>query len=141
MKTITFITILCVLLSLSFDFEQATNFKYRKLETGDGLKVDGAEPLVTPQLDSLHLSCLSKTFGENDSGVYDSTFGRQKLEMETEAHDGIRFESDSVTESAGTDGVIKLVEKGVLNVDTPLYKIAKYFSYILQKKQIVTSPN
>ena len=58
MKTITFITIICVLLSLSFGLEQATNFEYRKLENSGALMVDGEDPMVTPLLDSLQLSRL-----------------------------------------------------------------------------------
>ncbi len=135
MKTLSFksmfsgIISICLILFLNFGFGQTTVFEDKKISTikGDGYRtVEDIDGFIITQMDSLQIPGLSIAIIENNKVVYYRTFGYKNIETKEKVGDSTLFEAASMTKPVFVYAVMKLVEKGELNLDTPLYKYYPY---------------
>ncbi|WP_336517990.1 serine hydrolase domain-containing protein [Pollutibacter soli] len=78
------------------------------------------------QMDSIGIVGLSIVLIEDSKVVYTQTLGMQDKEKNVKADEQTLFEAASMTKPVFAYAVLKLAGKGVLNLDTPLYKYYPY---------------
>lgn len=77
------------------------------------------------QMDSLKLPGLTIAFINNGKIVYTNEFGFSDLENRTKVTSTTIFEAASMSKTVFAYLVLKLVDKGLLDLDTPLYQYLK----------------
>ncbi len=119
---------LCCLLSNS-GFSQHSENIHGIFKTLDGKsQLDKAEvdSFIQAQMDSLDIVGLSIALIDESQVVYKEVFGMKDKEKEEKVNENTLFEAASMTKPVFAYAVFKLVQKGLLNLDTPLYKYYPY---------------
>lgn len=80
------------------------------------------EQFVLSKIDSLQIPGISIAIFDKDSTFYHKSLGIKSLETKEVVDANTLFEACSLTKPVFAYTVIKLSEKGVLDLDTPLYK-------------------
>jgi CubicO group peptidase (beta-lactamase class C family) len=81
---------------------------------------------IQGQMESLGLPGLSIILINDNKIVYDKTFGVTDLNTKTPVDEASIFEAASMSKTAFTYLVLRMADKGVLNLDTPLYRYMPY---------------
>jgi len=110
-------------------FSQANNTGDGIMKTLDGksqLTKAGIDKFLQTQMDTLNIVGLSIALIDNERVVYNRTFGMKDKEKGEKVDKNTLFEAASMTKPLFAYSVLKLARKGVLNLDTPLYKYYPY---------------
>jgi CubicO group peptidase (beta-lactamase class C family) len=94
----------------------------------NGEKISSTEidKFIKYQMDSLQMPGLSITIINNGKIVYHNAFGIANVETKAIVDEQSIFETGSLSKPVFAYFVMKMVDKGVLNLDTPLYKYMPY---------------
>lgn len=99
-----------------------------QLKTFSGKTIAAAalDKFIKKQMDSLGMPALSIAVINNNRIVYDKAFGVSDLNTKKPVDEASIFEAASMSKTAFAYLVMKMVDKGVLNLDTPLYRYMPY---------------
>lgn len=89
---------------------------------------------VRQQMDSLGLPALSIALISDNKIVYHKAFGVSDINTKIPVNEASVFEAASMSKTAFAYFVMKSVEKGLLNLDTPLYKYWPYPDMLQDKR-------
>jgi CubicO group peptidase (beta-lactamase class C family) len=81
---------------------------------------------IKAQMDSLKMQGLSIAIINNDEIVYHNAFGVSNAETRETINEQFIFEGASISKPVFAYFVMKMVDKGMLALDTPLYKYMPY---------------
>ncbi|SDG47874.1 serine hydrolase domain-containing protein [Mucilaginibacter gossypii] len=84
------------------------------------------DTFLQKQIDSLQLPGLSIAFISKGKIVYHRALGVTDIKTKTPIDEQSIFEAASLSKPVFTYWVMKLVDRGILNMDTPLYKYLPY---------------
>ena len=95
-----------------------------KIQTNSGYEITAAEMdrFLNQQLDSLKLPALSIAFINNGKIVYHRALGVSSINDVRKVDDQSLFEAASLSKTVFAYFVMKMVEKGKLDLDKPLYQ-------------------
>ncbi|MGD1839976.1 MAG: serine hydrolase domain-containing protein [Thermonemataceae bacterium] len=120
--------ILGLLISFSFliltSLNAQKNAKEVEVETASGKKIKTKEldKFIESQMKSNNVPGLSFALINKGKMVYNQSYGIQNTETGAAVDDETIFEAASVSKSVFAYFTLKMVEKGFLDLDTPLYK-------------------
>jgi CubicO group peptidase (beta-lactamase class C family) len=97
-----------------------------KTFSGENITPAQLDLFVQKQMDSLGMPGISIAFINNNKIVYHRTFGVSDVNTRTLVDDATIFEAASMSKTAFTYLVMKMVEKGVISLDTPLFRYMAY---------------
>ena len=121
---------LVILLFLSlFCKSQSVDSLKQSLRTSDGKGIrtkSEIDKFLQLQTDSLGIIGLAVALIEDEKVVYYRTFGLRNKEKAEKVDDATLFEAASMTKPVFAYTVLQLAKKGVLNLDTPLYRYYYY---------------
>ncbi|WP_165439467.1 serine hydrolase domain-containing protein [Chryseobacterium phocaeense] len=83
------------------------------------------DKFLRQQMDSLKLPGLSIAFINEGKIVYTNEFGFSDIETQTKVKPNTLFEAASMSKTVFAYFVLKLVDKGLLDLDTPLFQYLK----------------
>ena len=84
------------------------------------------DQFILTQMDTLHIVGLSIALIDDSKVVYYKTFGMKDKEKGEKVDDRTLFEAASMSKPVFAYAVMKLVQRGILHLDTPLYKYYPY---------------
>jgi CubicO group peptidase (beta-lactamase class C family) len=116
-------------LPVAFCYGQSNEPKQDKIKTFDGKGYRSKtemDQFLQSQLDSLGIVGLSIAFIEDAKVVYYRTLGMQDKEKGIKVDTATLFEAASMTKPVFAYAVLKLARKGILSLDTPLYRYYPY---------------
>ena len=90
--------------------------------SGKNISKSSMNSFLLAQMDSLKLPGLSIAFIDNGKIIYHNELGFADIENKTKVDSNTIFEAASMSKTTFAYFVLKLVDKGVLTLDTPLYK-------------------
>lgn len=117
---ILFIVILLLFTSHLCLFGQMTNFIGEKITSTE------IDNFIKIQMDSLQMPGLSLAIINNGKIVYNKAFGVTNVDTRVTLNEQSIFETASLSKPVFAYFVMKLIDKGILNLDTPLYKYMPY---------------
>ncbi|WP_114937850.1 serine hydrolase domain-containing protein [Mucilaginibacter endophyticus] len=99
-----------------------------QITTPNGKVISSAamDSFLQKQMDSLRLPGLSIAFINKGKIVYHRAFGVTDIKTKTPIDEQSIFEAASLSKPVFTYWVMKLVDRSLLNLDTPLYKYLPY---------------
>ncbi|MEM1340036.1 MAG: serine hydrolase domain-containing protein [Bacteroidota bacterium] len=103
-------------------FSQAKNEK-RSLKSINGKKImeQDLEDFLLHQIDSLTIPGLSFAYVNDGKVVFSKNFGVANLETQESVTDSSLFDAASISKTVFSFFVMQMVDKGLLNLDSPLY--------------------
>jgi len=101
------------------------NQKIRTL-SGKELTAEGIDNYLKVQMDSLNVKGISMAIINDGRVVYHRALGIANINTQEMVDDQTIFESGSIAKPVFSYFVMKMAEKGLLNIDTPLYKYLPY---------------
>jgi len=104
-------------------------FSQIKTLNGVDLSTNKIDSFIKAQMDSLQLPGLSIAIIENQKIVYYRALGLKNTETKDSVDKNTLFEAASMTKPVFAYAVIKLANKHIIDLDTPLYKYYPY-SYV-----------
>ncbi|WP_165851830.1 serine hydrolase domain-containing protein [Chryseobacterium pennipullorum] len=93
--------------------------------SGKPISKESMDRFLQHQLDSLKLPGLSIAFINEGKIVYADEFGFSDIETQAKVKSNTIFEAASMSKTVFAYFVLKLVDKGILNLDTPLFQYLK----------------
>ncbi len=90
--------------------------------TGKTIRVDQLNALIQKTMDSLDIPGLSIAIINDAKMVYHRTFGFSNVARKEKVTDSTLFEGASLSKPLFSYFLLKMVEQGVMNIDTPLYR-------------------
>jgi CubicO group peptidase (beta-lactamase class C family) len=97
-----------------------------KTLSGKTITPAAMDQFLKTQMDSFHIPGLSVAFINGGKIVYHRELGFANLEQQTKVDENSLFEACSMSKTVFAYYVLQLVDKGVLTLDTPLYKYISY---------------
>jgi CubicO group peptidase (beta-lactamase class C family) len=99
-----------------------------QVKTVSGRNISSAEldNFLKTQMDSLQMPGLSIAIINNGKVVYHRALGIGNIDTKTTVNEESIFEAASISKPVFAYFVMKMVDKGLLNLDTPLYKYLPY---------------
>jgi CubicO group peptidase (beta-lactamase class C family) len=107
------------LLFLLIGFNASAQLKSLK---GSSLNIHDLDSVINKQMDSLGIPALSFALINNGKIVYHRSLGVVNKEMNKKVDDNSIFEAASLSKTVFAYFVLTMVDKGILNLDTPLYR-------------------
>lgn len=92
-----------------------------KTVTGKSIPVDQLNKLIEATMDSLNIPGLSIAIINDAKTVYHNTFGYKNLATKEKVNDSTLFEGASLSKPLFSYFLLKMVDKAVISLDTPLY--------------------
>ncbi|WP_282040812.1 serine hydrolase domain-containing protein [Winogradskyella flava] len=84
------------------------------------------DAFIRYQMDSLNMSGLSIAFVNDDEMVYHNALGFKNIETQERVDNSSIFDAASLSKTVFSFYAMKVVEQGLLDLDTPLYKYMEY---------------
>ncbi len=106
--------------SFQYSFGQLRNLNGKKLTS---IEID---KFIVHQMDSLQMPGLSVVLINKGKIAYHNAFGVANIDSKEIVNEQSIFEAASLSKPAFAYFVLKMVDKGVLNLDTPLYRYMPY---------------
>jgi CubicO group peptidase (beta-lactamase class C family) len=105
-----------------------TNISFSQIKTVNGkiIAAKDMDAFIQHQVDSLHIPSLTVAFINNGKIVYDKAYGYADLEKQVKADDNSIYEAASMSKSVLAYFIMRMVDRGVIALDTPLYKYYPY---------------
>ncbi len=107
--------LLIVILSISNSYGQIRSI------SGKIINKESMNRFLQRQVDSLNMPGLSIAFINNGKIVYSNEYGYADIENKIKVKSNTIFEAASLSKTAFAYFILKLADKGILNLDTPLY--------------------
>jgi CubicO group peptidase (beta-lactamase class C family) len=129
MKTPNIIRILCLIVVLAETYSFAgSDREHGIIKTLSGNEITAAEmdEYLKAQMDSLSIKGISIAIINDAKVVYHRSFGIADVNSSDAVNDQTLFQAASVSKPIFAYFVMKMVEKGVLDLDTPLYRYLPY---------------
>jgi CubicO group peptidase (beta-lactamase class C family) len=114
--------ILIAILSHSFQY----SFGQLKNLNGEKLSSIEVDKFIKHQVDSLQMPGLSIVIINNGKIAYHNAFGVANIDSKEVVNEKSVFEAASLSKPAFAYFALKMVDKGILNLDTPLYRYMPY---------------
>jgi len=97
---------------------------YGQIETVSGKRISfiSMDDFLKKEMDSLRLPGLSIAVINNGKIVYNRALGLANIDSQKKVDDSTIFEAASLSKPVFAWFVMKMVQKGTLNLDTPLYR-------------------
>jgi CubicO group peptidase (beta-lactamase class C family) len=92
-----------------------------KTISGRKIKTADLDAFIVKQMDSLSVIGLSMAIIENGKIAYSKNYGFKNNKTKEQVNDSTLFEACSLSKPVFAFFVLKLVEKGILDLDKPLY--------------------
>lgn len=121
MKTYKSLIIL-IMISLPLIGLGQVNPKYIKTVTGKKIEVKQLDELIHKTMDSLKIPGVSIAIINNAKTVYYNTFGVKNVASKDKVNDSTLFEGASLSKPLFSYFFLKMVDKGLISLDMPLYK-------------------
>jgi CubicO group peptidase (beta-lactamase class C family) len=118
----------CLLISISVYSQSTENIQgtFTTLDCKGQLDKSEIDSFIQTQMDTLNIVGLSIALIDNAKVVYKGVFGMKDKEKAEEVNENTLFEAASMTKPVFAYAVHKLIQKGFLGLDTPLYKYYPY---------------
>lgn len=84
------------------------------------------DAFVKQQMDSLQMPGLSMAFINDNKIIYNEVLGVKNIETQEKADATTLFDAASMSKTVFSFFVMKMVDQGLLDLDTPLYKYMEY---------------
>ncbi len=84
------------------------------------------DAFIKHQMDSLHMPGLSMAFINDNKIVYHNLFGVKNIETQEKLDAETMFDAGSMSKTVFSFFVMKMVDEGLLDLDTPLYTYMEY---------------
>jgi CubicO group peptidase (beta-lactamase class C family) len=84
------------------------------------------DAFIKQQMDSLNMPGLSIAFINDDKIVYHNALGVKNIETQEKVDNTTMFDAASMSKTVFSFFVMKMVDDGLLNLDTPLYTYMEY---------------
>lgn len=84
------------------------------------------DTFIKHQMDSLNMPGLSIAFINDDRIVYHNALGYKNIETQERVGDSTIFDAASLSKTIFSFFTMKIVEEGLLDLDTPLYRYMEY---------------
>src|SRR6266404_2332314 len=97
-----------------------------RILTGKYVSAEALDKFLHQQMDSLGVPGLSIAVINNDQIVYHNAMGFANIDTKAKVDEQSVFEAASMSKPVFAYLVMKMVDKGLLNLDTPLYKYMPY---------------
>ncbi|QNK62416.1 beta-lactamase family protein [Pedobacter sp. PAMC26386] len=111
-----------------------------KVSGGKSFTAAALDHFLTKQIDSIGIPGLSIAIINDGRIVYHRTLGVSNLSTAAPLNSKSIFEAASLSKTVFTYFVLRLADKGVLNLDTPLYKYMAYPDIAHDKRyQLITA--
>ena len=121
-----FLLVFVVITSIiAFSFKKAY-IKKIKVLSGKEITMTELDKYLTTQLDSMGLPGLSIAIINDTNIIYYRTLGVINIDTQEKVSEETLFDAGSMTKTAFTYLVMKIVEQGILNLDQPLYTYLPY---------------
>ena len=98
-----------------------------RLESGIYISISGLDTFLKTQMDSIGIPGLSFALINDEQIVYHRTFGVTNVETNQPVSNETIFDAASMTKTPFAVLVLKLTEKGILDLDEPLFTYLPYF--------------
>ena len=92
---------------------------------GNMIKIDALDSFLKHQMDSLNIPGLSFAYINNDKIVYSKNLGVVNTKTKEPVTNKTLFDAASISKTVFSFFAMQMVDKGLLNLDTPLYKYLK----------------
>jgi CubicO group peptidase (beta-lactamase class C family) len=122
-------SLLLVFLAITFNTAFASNIESaKKIKTLSGKEITAAEmdEYLKAQMDSLNVKGISIAIINDGKVVYHQAFGIADVNSLDPVNDQTLFQAASVSKPIFAYFAMNIVEKGLLDLDTPLYKYLPY---------------
>jgi CubicO group peptidase (beta-lactamase class C family) len=110
---------------ISFSFKK-DNIKKIKVVNGKEIYIAEIDKYLTTQMDSMGLPGLSIAIINDTNIIYYRTLGVTNVDTKEKVSEETLFDAGSMTKTAFTYLLMKIVEQGLLNLDQPLYTYLPY---------------
>lgn len=124
MKNILNVTLVALILSINTSCK--TEIEHIRNLEGNLFTKSQLEEFITQQMDSLNVIGLTIAIINDSKIVYNNTLGLANIHDSVKVDSNTIFEAASISKPFFTYFVMKMVDKGVLALDTPLYKYLLY---------------
>lgn len=118
-----YITIFAFALALIGQINGQTSNKWIKTVSGKNIEVENLDEVIKETMDSLGIAGLSIAIINNAEIVYHRVFGVKNLETNEPVDDATIFEAASLSKPVFAYFFMKMVDKGVVKLDDPIYKL------------------
>ncbi|MEM6719750.1 MAG: serine hydrolase domain-containing protein [Bacteroidota bacterium] len=116
-KNVLFAIFICLIPAISF----GQNTAYIKKVNGESLEVAQLNQRIEKLMDSLEMPGLSMAIINNSELAYHQTFGVSNMETNENITKNSIFEGASLSKPIFAYFVLKMVDKGIIDLDEPLY--------------------
>lgn len=100
--------------------------KTLKNVNGNQIAISKIDAFVKKQMDSLNIPGLSIAFVNDDETVYHKFYGVKNTDTQEKVTEETQFDAASTSKSVFSFFVLKMVDDGILDLDTPLYRYLEY---------------
>ena len=114
-----------ITLTLAFASEQENSKKIKTL-SGREVTMTEMDEFIKSQMDSLGIPGMSIAVINDAKIVYYRVLGVSNIDTKEKVNDETLFDAGSMTKTPFAFLVMKMVEKGILNLDQPLYTYLPY---------------
>ncbi|WP_298513703.1 serine hydrolase [uncultured Kordia sp.] len=122
-KNVLLTVFLCL---ISINSYGQNNSDYIKKVNGQSLKVEALNSHIQQVMDSLKMSGLSIAIINDSKIAYHQTFGVSNLKTQEKITETSIFEGASLSKPIFAYFVLKMVDKGIISLDEPLYNYMKH---------------
>lgn len=112
--------------SLMLAFLTQTSFSQIKTMNGKTIAFADMDKFIKKKMDSLNIPSVSVSFINNGKIVYHKAYGYANVANKVKANDQTIYEAASISKIVFGYFIMRMVDKGVIALDSPLYK---YFPY------------
>lgn len=106
--------------------EENVNTAYFKTLSGNEITVAEMDKFLKNQMDSMNIKGISIAIINDAKVVYHRSFGIADINSLDTVNDQTLFQAASISKPIFAYFVMRMVDKGLLNLDTPLYKYLPY---------------
>jgi CubicO group peptidase (beta-lactamase class C family) len=125
-KVLSLLFILSIAISSCKINQKSTSENFIKSFKGNLISKSKIDAFIKNQMDSLHIPGLSIAFINNDKIVYKSALGVKNIETQEKVNDTAIFDAASMSKTVFSFFTLKMVDDGLLDLDTPLYTYMEY---------------
>lgn len=123
MKTIRYLAIILLILTITKRTNGQSSNKKIKTVSDRKIKVKALDELIKKTMDSLAIPGLSIAIINDAELVYHRVFGVKNMETKEPVDNETIFEAASLSKPVFAYFFMKMVDRGIVNLDEPMYKL------------------
>ena len=108
------------------NYNQTTGNQHFNYQNGNTIEIDDIDNFLKHQIDSLKIPGLSIAFFNEKKIVYQKSMGVKNIETKEQVTDSTLFDAASISKAVFAFFTMKMVDKGIIELDTPLYTYLEY---------------